>query len=170
MATISLSMPHELQRREAQSDAEYWQQAQQEARKPQPVDQDGIRALITHLAPEYGVHPSLATAVAAVVSNFNPRAESSAGAQGVMQLMPKTAQRYGVRDSFDAEQNIRGGLAYLRTLQDLFPGRRDLQLAAYNAGEGAVQKYGNTVPPYPETQDYIQKVQTVLGQGGTPYQ
>lgn len=78
--------------------------------------------------------------------------------RGRVTITGNTAKRFGVRDSFDPEQNIRGGLAYLQVLQELFPGRRDLQMAAYNAGEGAVKKYGNVIPPYPETQDYVRKV------------
>lgn len=145
-------------------DEAYWHRALDAASKPLPVGPDGVKRLIAHLAPQYGVDPTFATAIAQVESNFNPQAKSSADAKGVMQLMDKTAQRYGVSNPWDVEQNIRGGLKYLADLQQLFPGRRDLQMAAYNAGEGAVQKYGNTVPPYPETQEYVQRVNKTLAQ------
>ncbi len=80
-----------------------------------------------------------------------------------MQLMPATAKRFGVRDIWDPEQNIEGGVAYLRFLQDLFAGDIRLALAAYNAGEGAVAKYGNRIPPYRETRTYVRRVLGYLG-------
>lgn len=123
-----------------------------------------LRSLVAQLAPEYGVDPTFAMAIAQIESNFQAHVISSAGAKGVMQLMDGTAKRFKVRDSFDPEDNIRGGLKYLAVLQDLYPGRRDLQAAAYNAGEGAVEKYGKAMPPYPETQQYVQRVQGLLGQ------
>jgi hypothetical protein len=106
--------------------------------------------------------PGLVKAVIAVESEFDQWAVSSKGAQGLMQLMPFTARRFGVSDSFDARQNIFGGTQYLRILLDLFQGDTDLALAGYNAGEGAVRRYGG-IPPYRETRRYVQKVRALLG-------
>jgi soluble lytic murein transglycosylase-like protein len=116
-----------------------------------------IEALIEDASNRYRVDPLLVKLVMQVESNFNPAAVSPKGAQGLMQLIPATAQRFGVTDPFDSKQNIEGGVKYLRYLQDLFPSDLRLSLAAYNAGEGAVAKYG-AVPPYRETVDYVQKV------------
>lgn len=107
---------------------------------------------------EYDLPVSLVNAVIAAESAFVPKAVSSAGAMGLMQLMPATARRFGVKDAFVPEDNIRGGVKYLNFLMDKFNGNLNLVLAAYNAGEGAVQKYGNAIPPYPETQNYVRKV------------
>jgi len=114
-------------------------------------------AIITAKAAQYGVDPQLVRAVIQAESNWNPRAVSPKGAKGLMQLMDPTAQRFGVTDAFDPAQNIGGGVQYLKALGGLFPNRSDLVLAAYNAGEGAVQKHGG-IPPFPETQAYVQKV------------
>ncbi len=116
-----------------------------------------IDALIEDASNRYQVDPLLVKSLMKVESNFNPAAVSPKGAQGLMQLIPATAQRFGVTDPFDSKQNIEGGVKYLRHLQDLFPSDLRLSLAAYNAGEGAVAKYG-TIPPYKETVDYVQKV------------
>ena len=116
-----------------------------------------IEELIEDASNRYQVDPLLVKSVMQVESNFNPAAVSPKGAQGLMQLIPATAQRFGVTDPFDSKQNIEGGVKYLRYLQDLFPSDLRLSLAAYNAGEGAVAKYG-AVPPYRETVDYVQKV------------
>ncbi|MGA7415177.1 MAG: lytic transglycosylase domain-containing protein [Bryobacteraceae bacterium] len=116
-----------------------------------------IETLIEDAANRYQVDPLLVKSVMQVESNFNPAAVSPKGAQGLMQLIPATALRFGVTDPFDSKQNIEGGVKYLRYLQDLFPSDLRLSLAAYNAGEGAVAKYG-AVPPYRETVDYVQKV------------
>jgi soluble lytic murein transglycosylase-like protein len=116
-----------------------------------------IEALIEDASNRYQVDPLLVKSVMQVESNFNPAAVSPKGAQGLMQLIPATAQRFGVTDPFDSKQNIEGGVKYLRYLQNLFPSDLRLSLAAYNAGEGAVAKYG-AVPPYRETVDYVQKV------------
>ena len=99
----------------------------------------------------------LIKAVIATESSFREMAVSHAGAQGLMQLMPQTAKRFKVKESFDPEQNIDGGAQYLKFLIKLFDNDMDLVLAAYNAGEGAVQKYGG-IPPYPETINYVKKV------------
>ena len=91
-------------------------------------------------------------------SSFNAQAISYKGARGLMQLMPATAARFGVRDIFDPAQNIEGGARYLRFLLDTFKGDVELALAGYNAGENAVARYGNQIPPYRETQDYVRKI------------
>jgi len=113
--------------------------------------------LIHRLAQQYSVDPRLVQAIITVESNFEPRAVSRAGAQGLMQLMPDTAARYRVDNPFDPQANIEGGVRYLRDLLRMFPGDLRHVLAAYNAGEGAVQQYGG-IPPYPETQRYVERV------------
>ncbi|KAA6187900.1 lytic transglycosylase domain-containing protein [Thiohalocapsa marina] len=120
-------------------------------------------ALIDATAKRHGIDPELVHAVIRAESSYNPRAKSPAGACGLMQLMPATAERFGVRDRWDPAQNIRGGVAYLRLLMERFDGDLRLVLAAYNAGEGAVAKYGNRVPPYRETRAYVRKVMGYLG-------
>jgi soluble lytic murein transglycosylase-like protein len=102
--------------------------------------------------------PLLVAAVISVESNHNPGARSPKGAAGLMQLMPDTAKRYGISDPYSADSNIRAGTRYLRDLLNLFNGDVRLALAGYNAGENAVIRYGNRIPPYPETQDYVPKV------------
>ena len=111
------------------------------------------------------VDPKLVKSVMLVESNFNPRAVSRKGARGLMQLMPATARRYGVRDSFDPHENIRGGTAYLSDLLGMFDGDLVRTLAAYNAGEGAVQRYRG-VPPYAETREYVRRAMLVYGGSG----
>lgn len=108
-------------------------------------------------ASRHSIEPSLVRAIMHAESAFNPSALSKAGAQGLMQLMPGTANQYGCNDSFDPAQNIKGGVAYLRFLMDMFDGNADLAMAAYNAGENAVLKYAG-VPPYAETQVYVERV------------
>ncbi|GIX30547.1 MAG: hypothetical protein KatS3mg124_1019 [Porticoccaceae bacterium] len=107
---------------------------------------------------ESGMPVELLHAVIGVESAYQPRAVSRAGAMGLMQLMPATARRYGVADPFAPEQNLRGGARYLRDLLARYGGRLDLALAAYNAGEGAVDAHGGRVPPYAETRAYVAKV------------
>jgi len=109
-------------------------------------------------ARETNVDPALIHAVISVESGYNPAARSSAGAVGLMQLMPGTAKRYGVKDRLDPAQNIRGGARYLRDLKVLFDDNLNLVLAAYNAGEDAVMKHGRRIPPYRETVAYVPKV------------
>jgi soluble lytic murein transglycosylase-like protein len=116
-----------------------------------------LSSMFTDAARTHGLDPRLVAAVASRESAFNARAQSRAGACGLMQLMPATARFLGVGDIFDERQNVFGGARYLRTLLDTFDGDLDLTLAAYNAGPGAVQKYGG-VPPFPETQNYVRGV------------
>lgn len=113
--------------------------------------------LINQVSTEEGVDPELVRAIIRAESNFNPNAVSRKGAQGLMQLMPGTAGRYAVGNTFDPESNIRGGVRYLRFLHDMFSSRLPLTLAAYNAGENVVLRY-NGVPPYPETRQYVNRV------------
>ena len=121
-------------------------------------------AMINAIADEVGISAHLIHAVIQVESAYNPQARSSKGAQGMMQLIPATAQRFGVMEAHDPEENIRGGARYLKVLLALFNNDLQLTLAAYNAGEGAVKKYNNTIPPYPETQAYVQRVLTLFKQ------
>jgi soluble lytic murein transglycosylase-like protein len=118
---------------------------------------DEYDAYIREAASLYQIPEALVRAVIRVESNFDPRAISRANAQGLMQLIPATAERMLVTDPFDARQNVLGGTRYLRVLANLFNGNLQLTLAAYNAGEGAVIKY-NGIPPYAETQAYVTKV------------
>lgn len=120
-------------------------------------DKKQIATLVATLAPKYSVPPELAVAIASVESGFNPQALSPRNAQGVMQLIPETAERFGVRDVWKPEENIRGGLAYLRWLLKRFDGNQEKTIAAYNAGEGAVDRYKG-VPPYYETRSYVFRV------------
>jgi soluble lytic murein transglycosylase-like protein len=116
-----------------------------------------VRQHIQATAARYGVDRSLVDAVAWQESRYNPRAISTAGAMGVMQLMPSTAQQLGVRNPHDVEQNVVGGTAYLRQQLERFGNNVPLALAAYNAGPGAVIKYGG-IPPYRETQNYVRQI------------
>jgi soluble lytic murein transglycosylase-like protein len=116
-----------------------------------------LTAAIQDASRTHGVDPRLLTAIARRESAFNANAVSSVGAQGIMQLMPSTARFLGVKNSFDARENIFGGARYLRTLLDTFNGDLDLALAAYNAGPGAVARYRG-VPPYRETRAYVAAV------------
>lgn len=119
-------------------------------------------AVIDEHATAQGVAPELVRAVIQVESAFNPRAVSPKGAMGLMQLMPATARELGVANPFHPDENIRGGVAYLRQLLDRYDRNVELALAAYNAGPASVEKYG-AVPPYRETQAYVKKVQGVSG-------
>lgn len=122
-----------------------------------------LDAVFEKASQTYGVPVALLKAVAKTESNFNPNAQSSCGAQGVMQLMPGTARGLGVTDSFDPEQNIMGGAKYLSGLLSMFDGNTTYAVAAYNAGAGNVQKYGG-VPPFAETQAYVERVLENCGQ------
>lgn len=114
----------------------------------------GIDAAVERIAAEHSLPPQLIHSVIKVESNYNPHAVSNKGALGLMQLIPSTARRFGVSDAFNPIQNIQGGAKYLRYLLDLFDGSYPLALAAYNAGEAAVARYGG-IPPYAETQNYV---------------
>lgn len=107
---------------------------------------------------KYGVFPELVHAVIQAESSYNPKAVSPAGAIGLMQLMPGTARRFGVRDSTNPRQNIDGGVRYLRYLLDYFDNNLRLAVAGYNAGENAVTRYGRKIPPYKETRQYVTRV------------
>lgn len=121
------------------------------------VQTNGYGPLIADAARRYGVDPALVAGVIESESGFNARATSSAGAKGLMQLMDGTARGLGVADSYDPVQNVNGGTKFLRQLLDRYNGDARLALAAYNAGGGAVDRYGG-VPPYPETQRYVPRV------------
>jgi len=115
----------------------------------------------------HGVDPALVHALVKVESDFNPYALSRRGAMGLMQLMPQTAVDMKVRNVFSPDENIDGGVKYLRYLLDRYEGNLSLALAAYNSGETAVQKWG-TVPPFRETQDYVQRILKIYGGTGSP--
>ncbi|MBL8379784.1 MAG: lytic transglycosylase domain-containing protein [Burkholderiales bacterium] len=117
-----------------------------------------FESLVLAAAERQRLDAALVKAVIAVESAYEPQAVSRKGAMGLMQLIPGTAERFGVKRSFDPEENIRGGTRYLRELIDLFKGDLSLALAGYNAGEGAVQRFRNTIPPFPETQAYVKLV------------
>ncbi len=127
-----------------------------------------IIELVFRLAPEYEVNPTLALAVLTTESGFDASARSPKNAQGLMQLIPETARRFNVSDSFDPVQNIRGGLAYLRWLLAYFKGDVALVAAGYNAGEGAVNKYRG-IPPYRETQGYVKSILRLFKKNQHPY-
>ncbi len=129
---------------------------------PDPV----VVAVIDEAANKFQVSPELVRSVIEVESNYDPYAVSDKGAEGLMQLMPATARRFGVTNAFDARQNIEGGVRYLKFLQDTFQDDR-LAIAAYNAGENAVARYGG-VPPYPETMSYVDKVGKKYSQAKGP--
>lgn len=123
--------------------------------------------LIGAAAARHGVDPALLTAVAQVESAFDPLAISPKGAAGLMQLMPATAERFGVRDVFDVAQNVEGGTRYLAWLLERFGGDPELALAGYNAGEGAVDRHGG-IPPYRETRSYVTQVLAGVGRLESP--
>ena len=128
--------------------------------RPQPAaltDRQRIEQTVQKAAAKYNLPPELITAVIRAESNFKTGAVSSAGAQGLMQLMPATAKELGVQNPFDIEQNIDGGTKYLRKMLDRFGGSVPKALAAYNAGPGTVMKYNGRVP-YPETRQYVRRV------------
>ena len=127
------------------------------SRAPAPVPPAQLDALVEQNASTWQVDPALIKAVIANESGFNANATSGVGAQGLMQLMPATAAGLGVRDAYDPAQNVAGGARYLKGLLDRFGGDARLAVAAYNAGPGAVEKYGD-VPPYAETKNYVQNV------------
>lgn len=117
-----------------------------------------LSPLIETVAYKYNLDPALLHAVIDAESGYNAGAVSNKGAAGLMQLMPATASRFGVRDRFDPQDNIEGGARYLSTLLDMFPYDLKLAVAAYNSGENTVKRFGNQVPPISETQNYVAKV------------
>jgi soluble lytic murein transglycosylase-like protein len=129
-----------------------------------------INDLVEQTASRHQIDPQLVHAIIKVESEYDPKAVSSKGAMGLMQLIPGTAQRFGVENPFNPKENIEGGVSYLKHLLGLFGGDLSLSLAAYNAGEGAVQRFGG-IPSFAETQDYVRKVtdiyQSVSAQSGT---
>ena len=125
---------------------------------PSEADIRRFTSIVEVAARSYGVEPALVHAVITAESGFNPNALSRKGASGLMQLMPDTARRYGVQNIFDPVQNVHGGVRYLKDLLAMFNGDMRLALAGYNAGENAVIRAGNRIPPYAETQNYVPKV------------
>ncbi|MEJ1354551.1 MAG: transglycosylase SLT domain-containing protein [Candidatus Sedimenticola sp. (ex Thyasira tokunagai)] len=123
--------------------------------------------LIDAVADKVRVNRGLLHAVVTVESLYDPKARSKAGALGLMQLMPETAKRYGVTNRLDPKANLNGGARYLRDLLQLFDNDLKLAVAAYNAGENAVIKYGHRIPPFPETQQYVKKVLALYRQRGS---
>jgi soluble lytic murein transglycosylase-like protein len=124
-----------------------------------------IARMVRLMAPKYRLDPNLVLAVIETESGFNPKALSPKNAQGLMQLIPATASRFGVEDVWDPEQNLHGGMAYLRWLLDHFDGDVKLALAGYNAGEKAVEHHGG-IPPYAETQAYVKRIIELIGGQG----
>jgi soluble lytic murein transglycosylase-like protein len=122
-----------------------------------------LESIFAKAATTYGISENLLKAVAKAESDFDTNAVSSAGAQGIMQLMPATAKALGVTNAFDPEQNIMGGAKYLSQMLERYDGDTTLALAAYNAGPGNVKKYGG-VPPFKSTQNYIKKVLSYAGE------
>jgi len=117
-----------------------------------------VQRIVEETAQKYNMDPLLVNSVIQVESGYNPKALSPKGAQGLMQLIPSTARRFGVRNVYDVRENVEGGVRYLKYLSSLFPNDLRLTLAAYNAGEASVWKYGNNVPPYAETVQYVYSV------------
>ncbi|VAW34063.1 Putative tail protein (ACLAME 1) [hydrothermal vent metagenome] len=123
-----------------------------------PLVKNKFEKEIQAAATKWTVEPALIKAIIHAESSFKPKAQSSAGAQGLMQLMPATQKTYAVTNPFNPEQNIQAGTEYFKHLMKTYKNNLKLSLAAYNAGETAVKKYGNNVPPYKETENYIKRV------------
>jgi len=124
--------------------------------------------MIHNACDRHGVDPALVHAIVKVESDFNPYALSRKGAMGLMQLMPQTAVNMNVRNTFNPHENIDGGVKYLRYLIDRYEGNLSLALAAYNSGETAVKKWG-TIPPFPETQNYVQRILKIYNKSGNAF-
>ncbi len=132
--------------------------------RPSSANEARFESLVQEAAAREGVSPDLVRAVIRTESAFDHLAVSSAGARGLMQLMPDAARRFGVLNAFDPRENIGGGVRYLRVLLNLFRGDVALTVAGYNAGEGAVTRHGG-IPPYRETRDYVRKILALLSRG-----
>jgi len=137
-----------------------------------PAERKAVEEVVHAMAPRFGLDPQLVLAVIAAESAFDKTAVSPKGAQGLMQLMPDTATRFGVSNAFDPEQNVRGGMKYLAWLLEQFRGDLDLALAGYNAGEKAVEQHRG-IPPYDETREYVRRIRAVYrgpsGNGNLAY-
>lgn len=133
-----------------------------------PAYKQKFADLVRAMAPKYDVSPRLALAIVAIESNFEPYARSPKDARGLMQLIPDTASRFSVKNAYDPAENVRGGLSYLRWLLAYYRGQVELAAAAYNAGEGAVDRHRG-VPPFAETRDYVNKVRRLYGANEHPY-
>jgi soluble lytic murein transglycosylase-like protein len=136
------------------------------SRPAMEMGRDGVEKLVREAADRHSVDPALIRAVIETESNWNPKAYSHKGAGGLMQLIPTTAQRYGAYDVFNPQQNIDAGVKHLKRLLERYNGNLDLALAAYNAGEGAVDR-AHGIPAYRETQNYVQKVQNAYFRPGS---
>jgi hypothetical protein len=132
------------------------------------IDRDGAEKLVREAADRHHVDPAVIRAVIQTESNWNSGALSRKGAGGLMQLIPTTAQRFGASDLFNPQQNIDAGVRYLKTLLERYNGNLDLALAAYNAGEGAVDR-AHGIPAFRETQDYVRKVQFAINRPGSGF-
>jgi len=140
-------------------------------RSTRPTAADRARLyddLISEHSRTHGVRAELIRAVMQVESGFNPYALSPKGAMGLMQLMPSTAKQYRVTNAFNPTENVRAGVAYLRELLDRYQNNEELALAAYNAGPGAVDRHGQMVPPYRETQSYVAQINRMAGRPAAP--
>jgi soluble lytic murein transglycosylase-like protein len=135
---------------------------------PEAATPGSIPSLIQSISSAHGVDPALVAAVVKVESDYDPWARSPKGALGLMQLIPPTGWRFGVRDFFDPQQNIEGGVRYLKFLLEMFEGNVDLSLAAYNAGENAVKRAGHRVPAIPETRDYVRRIRAIYKKSTSP--
>jgi soluble lytic murein transglycosylase-like protein len=137
-----------------------------QSRPAMTIDRDGAERLVREAAERHHMDPALVRAVIETESGWNARAKSNKGALGLMQLIPTTAVRFGVNDAFSPQQNVDAGVRYLKTLLERYNGNLDLALAAYNAGEGAVDR-AHGVPAFRETRDYVQKVQNAYFRPGS---
>lgn len=137
-----------------------------QARPAVSIGRDGVERLVREAADRHRVDPALIRAVIETESNWNPGAVSRRGAAGLMQLIPTTAQRFGANDVFNPQQNVDAGVRYLKTLLERYNGNLDMALAAYNAGEGAVDR-AHGVPSFRETRNYVQKVQNAYFRPGS---
>ena len=136
------------------------------SRPAMDIDRDGVEKIVREAADRHRMDPALVRAVIQTESNWNPKAYSHKGAGGLMQLIPTTAQRFGAYDVFDPQQNIDAGVKYLRTLLERYNGNLELALAAYNAGEGAVDRV-HGIPSFRETRSYVQRVQDAYFRPGS---